>query len=51
MPTTSSGYFWDVLELEGTMDDFELRTLGKLRSDRANPFADGDYLDVCTPAR
>ena len=51
VPTTASGYFWDVLELEGTMDDFQLRTLGKLRSDRANPLADGDYVDVCMPAR
>ena len=51
VPTGGAGYFWDVLQLTGTRDNFELRTLGTLRNDRANPYADGDYEAVCTPAR
>ncbi len=49
VPTSGSGFFWDVLEFEGTIDSLEIRTLGRLTNNRANPFAEDEYSAACTP--
>jgi hypothetical protein len=48
VPTSGDGYFWDVIEFEGTPESFEIRKLNRLRNDRANPLAE-EYVGICTP--
>lgn len=45
VPSSGSGYFWDVVEFEGS-DPLNLQTLGRVRADRTNPV---DFGGDCSP--
>ena len=51
VPKNGSGFFWDVVELQYTDDEWQIVPVNTLTDDHANPAGEDEYTATCTPTR